>query len=283
MMAQMKYLSLTSTRNSVFKRVSLLLVIVFLTITLFGCVERNYPRHTPVFYINDYARALMEYTRQSVLLESEELYNTSENLNDGGAQLVVVTFSLKDESEVSLYDKTDLYREWEIGTNDMGILIILFFKENVVDGITYQDFIELQIEVGYRMETYLTPTRLGSITDQTFFNTSYYGDVNLGLMHLVYGLLEVLYTEVYGYENFIYDMALFEELAYDYRPNYFIDQNPISLWTYIESPMLLIGSGLNIYLSLAVFLFLGGGVGIFAITKGKGGSSGGMGIFRRRR
>lgn len=283
MMAQMKCLSLILMIKGFIKKIISIGMALFLSVILFGCQDRAYPRHTSVFYINDYAQALMEYTRQSVLLEAEVLYDETKDSDLGGTQIVVATFSVDDLSDIQSYDKTQIYREWEIGQNDMGVLIILFFEENVIDGITYQDFLELQVEVGYNMEPYLTPTRLGVIADTSFFNPDYVGDVNLGLMHMIYDMLEILYVDVYGYNSFTYDMDIFEEDLYTYTPVYYVDQDPLSFWLYLFSPYLLLGDGLGLIFTIGLFVLLGGGVGVFVRTKGKGGSSGGMGIFRRRR
>jgi hypothetical protein len=233
--------------------------------------------------MNDYAEALMEYTRQSVLLEAEALYENTKDLDQGGAQLVVATFLVENASEIASYDKTELYREWQIGTDDMGVLIILFFEPYVENDITYKSFLELQVEVGYNMEPYLTPTTLGRIADESFFNPNYLGDVNLGLMHMINDILEILYVDLYGFNSFTYDMAVFEEDLYTYTPTYYLDQDPLSFWLYIFSPYLLLGDGLGLIFTIGIFVLFGGGLGFFVRAKGKGGSSGGMGIFRRRR
>ncbi|PKK93794.1 MAG: hypothetical protein CVV61_02885 [Tenericutes bacterium HGW-Tenericutes-6] len=283
MMAQMKCLSLILMIKASYKNIIYIGMMLCLTIILFGCQERNYPRHTSVFYMNDYAEALMEYTRQSVLLEAEALYENTKDLDQGGAQLVVATFLVENASEIASYDKTELYREWQIGTDDMGVLIILFFEPYVENDITYKSFLELQVEVGYNMEPYLTPTTLGRIADESFFNPNYLGDVNLGLMHMINDILEILYVDLYGFNSFTYDMAVFEEDLYTYTPTYYLDQDPLSFWLYIFSPYLLLGDGLGLIFTIGIFVLFGGGLGFFVRAKGKGGSSGGMGIFRRRR
>jgi hypothetical protein len=251
-------------------------------VILFGCKSNDYPRHTDAFYINDYAGAFMEATRYSILLEGESLYDLTKDLPEGGAQIVVATFMVESTSEIENYDKTEIFRAWKIGKNDMGVLILIFFEKTIENEIVYPEFLELQIEVGYRMEQYLTPTRLGLMTDQTVFNPEYHGDMDLGVMHLIYEMLSVIYVDAYGYESFNYDMEYYEDYMMSYVPEYYISQEPLTFWLYLLSPFFLSGN-LTSLIPIIVFIIVGGGFGFVVKNKGGGGSSGGMGIFRRRR
>ena len=68
-------------------------------------------------------------TRQQVLYEGETLYDDTKHIKtNGGAQIVVATFLIDELSEMDTFDSTGLFRSWKIGKNDMGLLIILFFK-----------------------------------------------------------------------------------------------------------------------------------------------------------
>ena len=91
----------------------------------------------------------------------------------------------------------------------MGVLILLFFTEN------NQNELELemtQIEVGYRMEPYLTPAELGQMIDTSIGNDEYNWYLDIAVMNLFYQILEEIYVGVYEYPSFNYDMDAY----YDY-------------------------------------------------------------------
>jgi hypothetical protein len=281
MMVQMKCLSLNSMIK-INKRILLIITMGLISIVLFGCQRDEYPRPTRNYYINDYANILDEATRNSITREGERLYKLSDSKVDGGAQLVVATFEVENESDVANYDKTEIYRQWEIGKNDMGILVILFFIPNTVNDIKYLELIESQIEVGYRMEQYLTPTTLGVIIDNTLYSDEW-NYLDMAVMHMVYELLSHIYTDIYEYESFNYDMDNFQDYLDTYVSVGNSDISPMNVFLYLFSPYSRSSDWFTAMITTTIFLFVGGGGTIFLRNKGGGGSSGGMGIFRRRK
>ena len=281
-MVLMKCQSSISMTRYRLKKISVLLCISFLTLMLFACTKDEYPRPTNQYYVNDYANILYKATRLSITREGERLYDVTQDEEDGGAQLVIATFEVENLAEIAEYDKTEIFRQWEIGKNDMGLLVLLFFVGETVDEINYLTLVETQIEVGYRMEQYLTPTQLGQIVDTTLYSDEW-DDLDLAVMNMVYELLSAIYIDCYDYESFNYDMEVYEQYLID-NPDQEDDDSHIPLtWIlYLLSPFASSSDRLGAIIPLIVFLVLGGG-GIVMKNRGGGGSSGGMGIFRRRR
>lgn len=274
--------SISMTRYSI-KFILLSIMISGLLLILFGCTDREYPRPTDQFYVNDYANILYQATRHSITREGERLYDLTQDEVDGGAQIVVATFVVDNLSDIANYDKTQIFREWKIGKNDMGLLVLLFFTEEVIDEIDYLVLAETQIEVGYRMEQYLIPSQLGDIVDHTLYSDEWGDDLDMGVMYMVYELLSAIYVEAYGYESFNYDMDVFQEYLFD-NPDVSGDDShiPLSWILFLLSPFASTGDRLGVIIPIVLFVLIGGG-GAAVKNKGGGGSSGGMGIFRSRR
>jgi len=272
----MKSLSLNLIKK---KKLFNLILFVLLLFVLSACQKDEYPRPTNAYYINDFANILYQATRDSIRREGERLYDLSQDETDGGSQLVIATFEVETANDVANYDKTDLYRQWRIGDDDMGVLVILFFVPFVEDEITYLELVETQIEVGYRMEQYLTPSQLGVIVDSTLYSDEDY-ELDIAVMHMVYELLSAIYTDIYDYESFDYDLEVFEQYLIDNPDTSSDDEVSMGWIIFLISPYATWGERLSTVLPFLFFLLLGGGI---IKNVGGGGSSGGMGIFRRRR
>jgi hypothetical protein len=240
--------------------------------------KTKYPRPTADYYINDYAGVLMQATRSTIAREGNRLYELSKDEEDGGTQIVFATFRVETLSEIAEYDKTEIYREWKIGDNDMGLLVLMFFMPSQDND--FLDLVETQIETGYRMEQYLTPLRLGAIVDETLYSDEGVDFLDMGVANLLYELLRETYVNIYNYDSFNYDMDVFYEYLMNYVPDSSGDPSAMSALSYIISPYSTIWNKIFALLPFAFFLLYGGGVGIL---KAGGGSSGGHGIFRRRR
>lgn len=275
-MVQMKSQSLNSIK---IKKILSILILFTILIVLSACKKDEYPRPTNAFYINDYANILYEATRDSIRREGERLYEDTQDRTDGGAQLVIATFEVETLDDVANYDKTDIYRQWRIGDDDMGILVLLFFQPYTENEIDYLELIETQIELGYRMEQYVSPAQLGVIVDNTLYSDEW-DDLDLAVMNMEYELLSAIYVDVYGYESFDYDMEVYEEYLINNPNTSYEDPIPMSLIIFLLSPFSTWGEKLSAVLPILFVFILGGG---FIFNKGGGGSSGGAGIFRRRR
>jgi len=247
-------------------------------IYLLAFPKTKYPRPTTDYYVNDYANALMMASRRTITIEGERLFEYTEDEEDGGAQIVFATFMIDDLSEISEYDKTELFRQWKIGKNDMGLLIILFFSEDEEGFLVLE---ETQVEVGYRMEQYLAPSQIGAILDNTLYSDEYDWLLDMGVIHLLYELLSEIYVNIYGYASFNYDMDDYYDYLISYVPDVDDDLDPMNLIVYLLSPHSTLFEKILSVLPIALVILYGTGYGV--ISKAGGGSSGGHGVFKRRR
>lgn len=263
------------------KRLCVVLLLGLLTL-LSSCSQREYPKPTDGYYANDFAEILYGATREQIISEGELLYDDTSELTDGGAQLVIATFEVEDLDAIENYDKTELFREWEIGNNDMGLLVILFFVRETIDGTDYLVLEETQVETGYRMEQVLTPTTLGSILDETLYSDTW-EDLDSAVMHMTYELIRTIRLEAYDDDAYVYDMDLFQTYVAMYPDGETTDDDIGSGILYLVLALLLEGDAWSWIIGGLVFAGFSGGTAFIVKNRGGGGSSGGMGIFRRRR
>lgn len=253
----------------------LVLFLILLVISYF-VGRSDYPHPTEAYYINDYADALSQAARNTIMREGERLFYASEDENDGGAQVVFATFTVNSMDDVSSYFKTDLYRYWKIGTDDMGVLVLLFFtQDETTNELT---LIETQIELGYRMEQYLTPGELGNMVDSSIYNEDYNWYLDMAVVDLLYQILEGVYVNAYGYESFSYDMDVYYDYLLDYESDHYIPSEPLSSFDYLFSSYISSGDRFFILLPYILASIFGGAT---IVRLGAGGLSGGGGIFRR--
>jgi uncharacterized protein len=254
-----------------------IIIILLIGVGIYFLATKNtgrIPRPTSDYYVNDYANQLSSAVEGTIIANAERLYEDTQDLPDGGAQIVFATFSVDDLADIANYDKTDIYRAWKIGKNDMGVLVLYFFQKDT------SEFLEVQVELGYSMEQYLPPSMVGNIVDETIMATD---DIDYGTAHLLFEILYEVYENAYGdyYYPFNYDMEEYQI----YLDNYSGSSSSTSsiemgYISYILSPYSSLGSKIFSGFALLFLFGLGGG---FVIRSGGGGSSGGMGIFRRRR
>lgn len=218
----------------------------------------------------------MQYTERLITAQNRYLYEEY-----GDIQIVYATFLVKDASDVSKYDRVEIFEQWAPGNKDtdMGFLVILFVTEYVEDGITYQDILEVQMEPGLGLEQYLTATEMNIMRNEYLLANIHYGIIDMKLMQFQYELLNLLYYEVYGEAPLGYDM---EEFYDDLMDAPYIHENTgtTDIIGFILSLLSLngldIGSGWGIAL-VVVLLGFGGGF-TFIKVRGGGGGSGGRGI-----
>lgn len=257
----------------------LLLAVIFFAVNFFSD-SSDYPRPTPAFYMNDFAGVFLQGTRDTVTVEGEYLYEFSQDLDDGGAQVVIATFEVDTLSDIEDYDKTELYRAWKIGDDDMGVLIILYFMYD--DTLADHELVGTDIEVGYRMEPYLTPTRLGLIVDGSLYNDEYNWLIDVAVAKLHNDILNEIYVDAYDDVAIDFDPDDYFDFLMDYDPIEYDDStNAMSTWVYLLSPYTTGWTKFSIALPY-LFLALFGGTSFLIGNTGGGGSSGGMGLRRRR-
>ncbi|MCU0105569.1 TPM domain-containing protein [Acholeplasma vituli] len=254
------------------------LFIGLISFFLFACKQNKYPDPTFRYYVNDYADALMQYTERLITAQNAYLYEEY-----GDIQIVYATFLVEDASEIDKYDRVELFEQWAPGNKetDMGFLVILFIHEYEEDGITFQEILEVQMEPGYGLEEYLTPTEMNIMRDEYLLSDTHYGIIDMKLMQFQYELSNMLYEKVYGEPPIDYDM---EEFYDDLMSAPYVqeDTGNTSLLGMLLSILSLnfLGSSFGGSWGVVIILVLlgfGGGF-TFIRFKGGGGRSGGRGI-----
>lgn len=263
----------------------------------FSKVGREYPRPSNLFYVNDFANTLSEGATDVILFYGENMYEDTKNLGEGRSQIVVATFAIEDVSDVANYDKTEIYREWKIGENDMGLLFLFFFVEEEIDGISYPTSeYYIAYEIGYRMEAYITTIEINNAITEALEGAEEYNngiinfysemtaveDYNYGIVNLYLEMTALVYEKAYP-EDF-YPMEYDMEYVANYIADYPEDATSLeaelsmNLITYLLSPYAS-WSGFFTYGGIALLVLALGGR--FVYHSGGGGSSGGKGGFRR--
>lgn len=256
------------------------IILVIGGIALFWYFNRkDYPNPTTEYYVNDFAEALSPATKHNIVEKGEILYDYSNDFEgNGGAQIVFATFLLEETSEMDQYDPTDIFNQWEIGKNDMGFLVVLYFTNQEYEGYTLPEFYAIDTAIGYQMKQYLTASRVGAIIDETILVED---DLDMGIAKMLHEFLWIVCEEAYDYQDF----KEFDEEGYqEYFDSYIPDETTedivaSTIWSYIFS------SGMTLFekiLMIGAVVFVVGGSGLFIINRGGGGASGGAGIFRRR-
>jgi len=254
------------------KRIQFLVLALGAMTVLSGCGADLYPRPTNQYYCNDHAEVLTPATEHLIVAEGENLYEWSEDFDEGGAQIVFATFLVGSLEDIAEYDKTTLFRKWGIGKNDMGILVIYFFVEDAELPVLQ----EVQIEIGYRMEQYLTPIEAADIVDDTVFAED---DLQMGTAFLLNELLNVVYVEAYDDVVVEFDHEAYQEYFDSYVDDEADTTAEMALILYLFSSYTPVWTKILIVVGILIFGGFAGGV---VKNIGGGGSSGGMGIRRRR-
>jgi len=258
------------------KRFFLVLMNLFLLFSIFGCKEdKDYPDPTKAFYVNDFANKLTPAVESTITREGERLFEfETEDGDKPGVQIVFATFLVKNETDVASYNLSDIYNQWGIGKDDLGILVVYFYVEDIDDS-DISSLKQVQIEIGYQMEVYLSPSEAGQILDNTIMSGE---DEQIETAHLLYELLSEVYLEIYD-RNFTYNMDEYQ--IYMDTFDEYADHDDI--WSWILYVVLSPSSswwekGVLTMIGLSIL----GASGGLVKNIGGGGRSGGMGIRRRK-
>ncbi len=110
--------------------------------------EISIPKATSEFYVNDFS---------DILSESEEvqMIEKAKSLSDehGGVQVVVTTIKSLEGNSIEDYSY-EMYNQYGIGKDDMGLLILLATEDR-----------QIRIEVGKSMEAYFNDSKAGRFID----------------------------------------------------------------------------------------------------------------------
>jgi len=228
------------------------------------------------FYVSDYAEAFSSATKDHFLSKSDEVFRRSEGQGPGGLQIVTATYRYPSTGSET-YNKTDLFRKWKIGENDMGLLLLYSYEATTTGGVR---LFKSEAEIGYRLSGYLTAGEMGRIFDETLGTVKDYTDhVSLEIAQAkAYGLiLENVIPEAYNITVTPFDEARYEDYLIHYEGDSYPPSHPLSTWDFVFSYRGDFFYGFGIPLIALGVVLLGDGA-IFA--SGKGGSSGGGGVFR---
>lgn len=261
----------------------LIFVFIFILLNLMGCTKTEYPRPTREFYINDFADVLHPVTREFIFYEAENMYEYTKDFPDnGGTQIVFVTFVVENEDAVFTYDLNALFDQWRIGKNDMGVLVPMFFVEEVIEETTFLSLKQAYIIPGRQMEAILTPPVQEDLKATYLFGT-FSDDLDVRVMCLLYELKTIIYDDAYdlSYEWDATDIDYFVQE----KENYVFTDDDLAIasmsWLiYLFSPYSSLWDKIFSLIPIAlIFVFSGG---IFLRRSGGGGRTGGFWIFRKR-
>lgn len=107
------------------------------------------PQPTQEFYVNDFADVLTDEEEKQMLDKAVNL--ASEEL---GIQVVVTTIKSLEGESIENYAH-DMYSQYRIGKDDMGVLILLSTEDR-----------DTRIEVGTAIEAYITDSKAGRLLDK---------------------------------------------------------------------------------------------------------------------
>jgi len=253
----------------IFSILGLLGVGVYYLILAFS--PQDYTLPSAEYYVSDYANVLSSASMDFYLTKSTEVFNRTKGTDVGGLQIVVATFPITSEDQIEdEYNKTTLFRKWQIGENDMGLLIAYFY-ENDNSGIP--SLVNTSVEIGYRLNSYLTAGAMGQILDQDLTAGA---DEETAQAHVYSDVLAHVLPDAYGIEVTPFDEEGYLDYLIHYDGPAYAISKPLSkleyafsmggFWDQFGIPAIIFG----------VVLF----GDIFAIGKGAGGSSGGGGVLR---
>lgn len=260
---------------------SLGLILVLLVFSV-GCSKREYPRPTKEFYVNDFANIFSSSLKNFIIHENERLYEDVDNDgNKPGAQIVFATFAVdtvEEEAALRGMGGIDLFNEWRIGKDDLGVLVIFIYQKTAEGEETILSPTGLPVIItGYQLDQYLVPSLINQILARTIEVDD---NFEIGVMHLMCEILNEIYIKIYGYSSFDYDMDLLEEVYNNYQGSDYGVATPMNLIFYLLSPYSTISEKILGVLPFALVFLLSGGL---MYNRGGGGSSGGTGFFRRKR
>ena len=131
------------------------------------------PKATKNFYVNDYAEVFS-------LSEEQQLMEKAVALSDeyDGIQVVVTTIKSLDGNSIKAYS-LEMYNQYGIGKNDMGLLILLSTNDRLI-----------RVEVGKSMETYFSDSKVKRFIDKYAYPYLKENNFSKGLINLQDALID---------------------------------------------------------------------------------------------
>jgi len=128
--------------------IALIFIIVITGMSIVAFAVPNIPEATREFYVNDFANVFTQSERIALMNRAVEFAETTD-----GIQIVITTVESLDGNTVEDYANA-MYNQYEIGRNDMGLLILLSTGDR-----------EIRVETGQSMEAYVNDAKAGRFTD----------------------------------------------------------------------------------------------------------------------
>jgi hypothetical protein len=253
----------------------LLLLIVGVYYLVLYFYPRDWSNPSQEYYVADYAGAFSSASHDHFLRQAQRVADLTEGSELGCFQIVTAAYAYP-EGASDYQDKTALFRKWEIGENDMGLLLLYSYRIKA-DGTL--SFFKNEVEVGYRLSSYLTAGFLGGESDADFAkvnSASDPSDLECAQAAFLRGILAHVLPEAYSIAVSPFDREAYQDYLISYDGKAYPPSVPLSQWDYVFT---FTGNLFWAWGCPLVFLaVLLTGEGVFAL--GRGGSSGGGGIRR---
>ncbi len=164
------------------KSIKIFIAIFVLAIMLFTPVVHakvNIPAATSDFYVNDFANVFSS-SEKSRLMEKAIALSDEHN----GIQVVVTTIKSLEGNSIEDYSY-EMYNQYGIGKDDMGLLILLATEDR-----------KIRVEVGKSMEAYINDSKAGRFIDQYAIPSLKENKFNEGLINLQGALLNEIVKSI---------------------------------------------------------------------------------------
>lgn len=162
-------------------------IFVAMFIVIFGILQipitafatASIPAATSDFYVNDFAGIFSSDEKLRLMDNAVTLSNEHD-----GIQVVVSTIKSLDGDSIENY-AFNMYNEYGIGKNDMGILILLATEDR-----------QIRVEVGKAMESYINDSKAGRFIDTYAIPSLKEDKFNEGLIKLQEALINEIVTAI---------------------------------------------------------------------------------------
>lgn len=148
------------------------MIIVF-QVSLFAFAGAEIPTATSDFYVNDFAKIFTTEEKRQLMEKALSLAN-----NYDGIQVVVTTITSLNGDTIENY-AFNMYKQYGIGKNDMGLLILLSTKDR-----------KIRVEVGRAMEAYVNDSKAGRFIDKYAIPYLKEDNFSQGLINLQKNLID---------------------------------------------------------------------------------------------
>lgn len=159
--------------------VMFVLVLVISQLSPVVLAKANIPSATSDFYVNDFANVFSADEETRLIDNAVALSNEHD-----GIQVVVTTVESLDGDTIENY-ALEMYNQYGIGKNDMGLLILLSTEDR-----------QVRVEVGKAMEAYINDSKAGRFIDNYAIPSLKENKFNEGLINLQESLISEIVTNI---------------------------------------------------------------------------------------